>query len=421
MFIIANKNVLYNGANYTDSKVDDHGGWLQAHIAPDIVVSWAEWNEEKITLSGVHSLDQGEAIFVDKKNKVWPESTVVKYYKGAGYYITGYDSTTMANWDVKGNTVAQLRGDCAGFVDKMARSWRALTLEVNWPRNETPFAKWLTKHIPSQYSGSTFDAHNDWFQVKIPDSQLTVSWGTVPHTQLKFREVEALYEDKPLFVAKASEEGWDKLPNVEYYPGVGYYIPKYDSATMGGFGVSEVAVIHFNGASATFVDQMVKAYKKNPAKSELEFTYWLKDYVNEIYPSLKVDYNGAWYQSNIPQLDLSVAWGTMAGVQMDLKALHGLRKDKSIFIGNQAKEDWDAIPSISFNPEAGYYVDKYDEATMGDFQVGRQTVLQYNGEGFKKFTDSMVEAWKAAPKAQEKYRVINDIRFSSNRCGERWG
>ncbi len=116
----------YIPTKYTDAKIDDHGGWFQGHISPNVVVSWAEWNEDNITLSGVHSLDQGEAIFIDKKYKIWEESPSVKYYEGAGYYITGYDSITMANWDVKHNTVAQLRGDHKDFIEKMAQAWASV-------------------------------------------------------------------------------------------------------------------------------------------------------------------------------------------------------------------------------------------------------------------------------------------------------
>ena len=113
----------YIPAEYPGAKIDDHGGWVQAHI-PDLVVSWAEWNEEGITLAGVHALDQGKALFIEKKNKEnWLESSSVKYFKGGGYHISGYDSSTMASWNVKNCTVVQFDGDSKEFTEKMAKAW----------------------------------------------------------------------------------------------------------------------------------------------------------------------------------------------------------------------------------------------------------------------------------------------------------
>ncbi|MDO1512430.1 hypothetical protein Q2T41_07170 [Maribacter confluentis] len=49
-------------------------------------------------------------------------------------------------------------------------------------------------------------------------------------------------------------------------------------------------------------------------------------------PSQKVAYHGAWYQSVIPELYLTVTWGTMDKQQMVIKDLYGVREDKSFFI-----------------------------------------------------------------------------------------
>ena len=114
----------YIPKKYREAKMEDHGGWFKGHVPTDVIVSWAEWNELDITMKGVHSLDQGEHFFVDKKYKeFWHESAIVKYYPGVGYYIKGYDSTYMAGWKVRGSTVAQLRGDCDKFIDEMANAW----------------------------------------------------------------------------------------------------------------------------------------------------------------------------------------------------------------------------------------------------------------------------------------------------------
>ncbi|MEQ8534640.1 MAG: hypothetical protein RIB86_22500, partial [Imperialibacter sp.] len=113
----------YIPAEYPGAEIDDHGGWFQGHVAPNLVASWAEWNEEGITLAGVHALVQGKPVFVEKSDREnWTESTSVKYYEGAGYYLSGYDSTTMANWSVQGNTVVQFDGDPGDFIKKMVSS-----------------------------------------------------------------------------------------------------------------------------------------------------------------------------------------------------------------------------------------------------------------------------------------------------------
>ncbi|MDO1499010.1 hypothetical protein Q2T40_01270 [Winogradskyella maritima] len=57
-----------------------------------------------------------------------------------------------------------------------------------------------------------------------------------------------------------------------------------------------------------------------------------KDYIKQHLPSQKVAYHGAWYQSVIPELYLTVTWGTMDKQQMVIKDLYGVREDKSFFI-----------------------------------------------------------------------------------------
>lgn len=114
----------YIPVQYPDAKMTDHGGWLQAHIGEELVVSWALWNEKDITLKEVHAMVEGKSFFIDKGIRTnWADSAAVTYIEGTGYYCSGYDSTTMSDWDVEKCTVVQFNGDAKLFVEKMGKAW----------------------------------------------------------------------------------------------------------------------------------------------------------------------------------------------------------------------------------------------------------------------------------------------------------
>ncbi|MBM1104545.1 hypothetical protein JQC67_00200 [Aurantibacter crassamenti] len=273
-------------------------------------------------------------------------------------------------------------------------SFQTLNAQEALPENNTAFSHWLKKHIPDTYQNATFDHHNDWLQVHIPDQKLTISWGKVTSTQTVLKDVEGLTENESIFIGKKSKEAWTELPNVKYYPGIGYYISKYKSATMGSFKVRPLTIIQFSGKSKRFVNQMVSALTKNPTKNEDEYMYWLKEYIHTEYPNLTVDYHGAWYQSVIPTLELTVTWGTMDKSKMPIKDLHGVREDKSFFIEKATDEGWQSDANIHHTAGVGYYISKYDAASMGNFEVGDICVIQFNGDA-KAFVDSMTKAWQS--------------------------
>lgn len=278
------------------------------------------------------------------------------------------------------------------------------------PETETHFSIWLKKHIPEKYPGSTFNHHGDWYQIFIPEYKLTVSWGFTPQATCALKKVEGLRENKAIFIAKKNKEYGASNSKINYSPNVGYFISEYESYSMENFDVGQLTVVQFDGEPKKFVKNMVKAYNENPDKSELEFMYWLKEYVNAAFPTLKVDYHGAWYQSVIPQHDLTVTWGTMSKSPMALKELHGLREAKSIFIEKETAVGWETLPFVHYTKGAGYYISKYTPSSMGDFEVSKGCVVQFDGNA-SEFVKTMTKAWKSTSytgrNGMYKPRVIN--------------
>ncbi len=111
---------------YPAATMTDHGAWLQAHVAEDLVASWTQWNEEDVTLKYLegHGLTDGKAIFIEKgAKKDWADHPAVTYIEDAGYYCSGYDSATMSDWDVERCSVVQFNGEAKQFAMKMAKAW----------------------------------------------------------------------------------------------------------------------------------------------------------------------------------------------------------------------------------------------------------------------------------------------------------
>lgn len=118
----------YIPAQYSDATLTDHGGWFQAHVG-DLVVSWAEWKEEGITLQNVEGLREGKSLFINTSSKeVWSENDAVTYFEGTGYYISDYSSSSMSNWKVGTLTIVQFDGESNTFVEDMSKAWKALSL-----------------------------------------------------------------------------------------------------------------------------------------------------------------------------------------------------------------------------------------------------------------------------------------------------
>ena len=89
-----------------------------------------QWNEiDKLNkelgrsftlLKGIeaHALKDGKSIFISKdKKESWPEGDTVVHFKGAGYFVAGYESATMSGWNVEKSTVVQFDGDAKEFAE----------------------------------------------------------------------------------------------------------------------------------------------------------------------------------------------------------------------------------------------------------------------------------------------------------------
>lgn len=114
----------YLAAQFPGLKVDDNVDWYQAHLPVGLVVSWAPLPDPAVTLGEITGLDQGEPFFVATRNQEsWGEHPAVIPYNGAGYFVSGYDAATMADWVVGHTSLAQLRGDAKRFAHAMALAW----------------------------------------------------------------------------------------------------------------------------------------------------------------------------------------------------------------------------------------------------------------------------------------------------------
>ncbi|WP_083139943.1 DUF1593 domain-containing protein [Polaribacter reichenbachii] len=384
----------YLSQEYPKVEIIDNKDWYQAVIPEhDITVSWAYLPHEKLTLKEVHGHYEGKSIFISEpKNENWTNVSNIEHTKGAGYYIHSYNSSTMGDFEVAKLSVLQFRGtDTSGFVEKMIKAW----LIYNNPEVETEFTNWLKEYAPNQHPESSFIEHNGWYQIKVPELDLTISWGLTPEEEFPLYKREGLSENQTIFIAKERKDKWAEHASIKYYPDVGYYIPQYNSSTMASIDVGRVSVVHFDGSDPRgFIDKMAKEYADYPEKSEIKFVSWLRSYVQKEFPGKEIAYNGAWYQTIFPNSDLTVTWGTMSSSKMELRELHGLRKGKSIFIEKNKSTGWESIPSVEYIEGVGYNIPKYDESAMGHFEVGLQTVIQYNGDNSKEFTKVMIKDWK---------------------------
>jgi len=163
----------YIPAQYPGVDVIDNKDWYQAVIPDiDLVVSWAYLPQDKLVLKDVVGVREEKSIFISEQNKdSWNGIANITYTKDAGYYISSYNSSSMGDFDVAKVSVIQFDGNSKAFVDQMTYAW----LLENQPETETRFTNWLKELIPAQYPGSRYQPHNGWYQVFIPEFELTVS------------------------------------------------------------------------------------------------------------------------------------------------------------------------------------------------------------------------------------------------------
>jgi hypothetical protein len=135
------------------------------------------------------------------------------------------------------------------------------------------FVNWLKGYIPAQYPGVEVVAHDNgqWFQAKLPDADLVISWAELSETSISLKHVEGLYEEKSLFVAKSTKGSWANLTSVEYYKNAGYYISGYAPDTMGNWDVGKLTVVQFDGDAKMFAETMAKTWAKTqPALKDVQ-------------------------------------------------------------------------------------------------------------------------------------------------------
>ncbi|RAI89919.1 hypothetical protein [Algoriphagus yeomjeoni] len=385
----------YIPSQYPGVEIIDNKDWYQAVIpAVDVTISWAFLPQEQLKLKGVTGHYEGKALYVSESiNDNWTTIPTMELTEGAGYFIPGYTEASMGDLEVAKLSVLQFRGTGARkFVERMQKDW----LFENTPEYESSMTRWLKDYTKSEFPQNDFLQHHGWYHVEIPEYDIKLSWGQMLQDHMDLGVSEGLNENQTIFIAKEDKTDWVKNTSIQYYEGVGYYVPNYKSASMGKFDVGRLAVIHFNGANTRpFVEKMQEVYSKTPDKSELNFALWLVDYVKAKHPNNPITYHGAWYQSVFPNDELTVTWGSMSNSQMELKELHGLFKGKSIFIEQPKSQGWESIPNVNFISGVGYSIPSYDEATMGHFEVGLVAVIQYSGGKSDDFTKKMAEAWRA--------------------------
>jgi hypothetical protein len=134
---------------------------------------------------------------------------------------------------------------------------------------------------------------------------------------------------------------------------------------------------------------------KNAAKADVHFVNWLKDYIPAQNPGVKIDDHGHWFQAKIPSSTLVVSWAELSEASIALKKVEGVKEGKSLFIAKGSRDNWANAPGAVFYDKSGYYVSGYVAATMGDWEVGKITVVQYDGDS-KKFSEDMAKAWGKA-------------------------
>jgi hypothetical protein len=139
------------------------------------------------------------------------------------------------------------------------------------------------------------------------------------------------------------------------------------------------------------------ATAQNTANPDVHFVNWLKDYVPAQNPGVKIDDHGHWFQAKIPSSSLTVSWAELSESRIALKKVESVREGKSLFIAKGTKDNWANVPGAVYFDNSGYYVSGYVAATMGDWEVGKITVVQFDGDS-RKFAEDMAKAWTRAQK-----------------------
>ncbi|QEG21606.1 DUF1593 domain-containing protein [Mariniblastus fucicola] len=387
---------VYIPSNYAGTEVVAHGGgaWFQAKLAePELVASWADWKEEVLTLKDVeaHSLTEGESLFVSETSKTkWAEHANVTFYEGVGYYIDGYEASTMSSWDVAKTTMIQFTGDSDGFVAAMAKA-KQESPSASMPK-EVSFRQWLFEFLPTQYPDAQMVDHTHWLQAKIGNG-VTANWTEWTEEDSTFKAMEAhnLVAGKSMFVEQkgAKNKEWAEHPAVTYYEGAGYYISGYDPTTMSDWDGKALSVIQFDGESKDLARTIGMGWARRQS-----FAGWLYHYLPAKFPNARMTDHGKWKQAHITDGDVA-SWEewTVEGVTLKYIEDHSLAQGKSFFIEKATKTPWADHAAVTYYPGVGYYCTGYDSATMSDWNVEGLTLIQFDGDS-KEIVEAIVKGWK---------------------------
>ncbi|MFG0289472.1 MAG: nucleoside hydrolase-like domain-containing protein [Rhodopirellula sp. JB044] len=246
------------------------------------------------------------------------------------------------------------------------------------------FASWLREYIPVQYAGAKIADHGHWWQAKVGEPVLQISWAEIPEKTLGV--VHGLYPGKALFIAKPEPSAWSEVENVKYVDGVGYYVSAYNSETMGDWNVQGIAVVQYTGeesSAAEFSAAAAKTWKELAATSGVAFRQWLFEYLPAQYPNAEMADKTYWLQGKIGD-KVGAYWTEWTDEDSTLKAMeaHNLVAGKSMFIEQKGdkKQDWADNPAVTHYEGGGYYISGYDPATMSDWDGKGLSVIQFDGD-----------------------------------------
>jgi hypothetical protein len=166
------------------------------------------------------------------------------------------------------------------------------------------------------------------------------------------------------------------------------------SSTSRGLAVLLVIVVIVTGCAS---QPLREGPLTDVKKADMRFVNWLKDYIPAQNPGVKIDDHGHWFQAKIPSSSLTVSWAELSEARISLKKVEGVKEGKSLFIAKGTKDNWANVPGAVYFDNSGYYVSGYVAATMGDWEVGKMTVVQFDGDS-RKFAEEMAKAWTRAQK-----------------------
>jgi hypothetical protein len=118
-------------ATYPNATIQNFGSWMQATLPGGLIVSWAEWGDESLTLGQVDGLYEGKPLFVAMRDYApWVEDQAVTHVECSGTYIHSYNATRMSGWDVHQSTILQFDGNADEFVSGLTQAWNAVRLNL---------------------------------------------------------------------------------------------------------------------------------------------------------------------------------------------------------------------------------------------------------------------------------------------------